>query len=197
MANRDVALGISGVVVGVLLGAGSVHFTQEASLSASSVDEVAAVYFDLDESDGEKVSARNVQRREMEEQTKENARAQRKAARAKNQGEETHDSAPAQPSDACDIARNMTQRTWLAIDSIFPAEQEFQKFTDPLRIVLGNIEKDYCGTEATEDVGSATESAKRTAPQNVDNDCEQYEEGSRRRTICVGNEIEGLPYTGE
>lgn len=195
MANRDVALGLSGVVVGVLLGAGSVHFTQEASLSASSVDEVAA-YFDVEVEDAEEASARNVQRRDMEEQAEDNARMLRKARKAKNQKSETHDSAPVQPSDACDIAKNLTQRMGLALQTVIPAQQEFEKFTNPLQVVLDNIEKDYCGSSETEDVGSV-ETVEEAAAQPVDNDCEQYEEGSRRQILCIGNEREGLPYTGE
>lgn len=42
MANRDVALGLCGVVVGVLLGAGSVLYTQDATLDASSTDVASA-----------------------------------------------------------------------------------------------------------------------------------------------------------
>ncbi|MBI3332224.1 hypothetical protein HYZ99_04715 [Candidatus Peregrinibacteria bacterium] len=49
MANRDVALGLCGVVVGVLLGAGSVLYTEDATLGAASTD--VAAYFDLDRGD--------------------------------------------------------------------------------------------------------------------------------------------------
>lgn len=42
MANRDVALGLSGIVVGILLGAGSVLYTQDATLGASSTDLASA-----------------------------------------------------------------------------------------------------------------------------------------------------------
>jgi len=42
MANRDVALGLTGVVVGVLLGAGSVLYTEDATLGASSTDVASA-----------------------------------------------------------------------------------------------------------------------------------------------------------
>ena len=38
MANRDVALGLCGVVVGVLLGAGSVLYTQGSTASVSGTD---------------------------------------------------------------------------------------------------------------------------------------------------------------
>lgn len=194
MANRDVALGLCGGVVGVLLGTGSVLFAQEVSLSASAVDQVAAVYLDLNTADTEDAKARNVQRRVLEKQAEDNARAMRKAARAKEQ-EGTHESAPAQPASSCDVARNLTQRMGLAIQTAIPVQQEFERFTDPLYVVLDNIEKDYCDSFVEED--AAAQAAMESAvPMVVDNDCEQYIEGSRRKTLCVANEREGIPYIG-
>ncbi|MBI3332223.1 hypothetical protein HYZ99_04710 [Candidatus Peregrinibacteria bacterium] len=194
MANRDVALGLCGVVVGVMLGAGSMLYAQEATLSASSTDEVAAVYFDVPE---EPPTARDIDRIRVDEETSRSHAEMRRLNRPNMNATEPHESAPVLPDDACDVAKNLSARMTLAIDTVIPRQEDnnYTIISSNLKVVLRNIVTDYCGSEqeaaaAEEDTGYQ----RSAAPVRVDNDCEQYEEGSNRLAKCLGNQLENRPY---
>lgn len=145
MANRDVALGLSGVVVGVLLGAGTIHYSQEASVTRRT--EVAAFY-NVDTSDTADKKARPISD-QVEEDTmraNNNRLLKEKNERERMENESAPEAPHAAPDNNCDTSLNVRARMLLALQTMVPQDVESQLLVEPLKIVLDNIVKDYCGT---------------------------------------------------
>ena len=127
MANRDVGVSICGVVVGVMLGAGSVLYAQDATLSANSSD---VAYRGQDIEGAELYKARNVERLKLEDVR--NDAGQNAHRLERKTGEDTtHESAPAVDVSTCGVATAIVARLSNVVTSIIPAQQEFEKFLNP------------------------------------------------------------------
>ncbi|MEK7590671.1 MAG: hypothetical protein AAB489_00480 [Patescibacteria group bacterium] len=194
MANRDVGVSICGVVVGVMLGAGSVLYAQDATLSATSSD-VAYRGVNFDARD---YNARNVEAKQRAAASDINDKASRPVKRKSE--EPSHEAAPVDLS-ACGVARAIVARMSDAINSTIPNEQtnNYSAMRIALGTVLSAVETDYCGSNDTAEVEEAAPMKKAAPQKKVDNDCgnrDLYVPGSRQHTLCLGNELEGTQYIG-
>ena len=173
MANRDVGIALSGVVVGVLLGAGSILYAQGAALGA---DTFAYTPYDY--------SARKLNRDSVEKHNKE----QMKKA------------APTQvvPTIA-DIVDSKTckgaQALKAALEKILPQNdyrylEEWAKINTAVDAVCGNMVK----PAAPVDDATGIVPVKKTETKYVDNDCEKFTVGGPRYAACMGAEAQGQQY---
>ena len=194
MANRDVGISICGVVVGVMLGAGSVLYTQDAPLHASAT-QVAAYFGNVDT---DAARARNVEAAQ-EEQAQADA-LREKAATVKEVAPAEHKAAPALDLSACGVAKAIAARLNAAVDAVIPVQQDRANGaaqSSALHAIAANVVTDYCGTASMQSAPASTTDTPFVKPEKqVDNDCEQYLAGSTRRTICEGNQLQGKTYIG-
>ena len=177
MANRDIGISICGVVVGVMLGAGSVLYTQDAALG--SVTDVA--YRGGDDS----ISAeeRNeLKARYAVPRAKEQARDREVLKDARwptpfqgDSVEETHSAAPS--NSACDVAKAIAARLKI------PAQQD--QVYGRLRFERDSAVTDYCGSEQVEAAVEVKADYKKAAAPGK-RDCSQFAPASIRYTDCMG-----------
>ena len=192
MANRDVGVSICGVVVGVLLGAGSVMYAQDMLLNASSTD---VAYRGMQVENADELKARDVRAKVLgqERDARENAARVKKPKASAG----THTAAPVDQS-ACGVAKAAAARFNQAIN-VIPNEQtdRNQEFRSKLGGETKSIVEDFCGSPKEEGSTEETSEDHSAAPEApTDNNCEQYGEGSVREAKCLGNQNEGKPYIG-
>lgn len=185
MANRDVGVSICGVVVGVMLGAGSVLYAQDATLSATSSD-VAFRGINFDASD---YDARSVADRKQGDAVEHANRPERKA-----NDSSSHTAAPVDLS-TCGVARAIAARFEMAIKSTIPNEQSDRNLQNrnSLLGVSSAVVSDYCGSGDSTDAVGDVQMDKGSAPTKVDNDCEKNC-GFLERAKCEANQEKGLQY---
>ncbi len=183
MAHRDVGVSICGVVVGVMLGAGSILYAQDSVLSGTSSD---LAYRGQDTEGAEEFRARNIERIQRED----SEAAARAARRARSS--ETHEAAPfVAPVEMseCDVTADIITRMALARSFIIPNDQRYSELNNQLAAVEAQIYEDYCGSgEAPEEM----EETKSAAPRVIDNNCEQCR-GSQLRE-CEGSQEKNQVY---
>lgn len=197
MANRDVGVSICGVVVGVMLGAGSVLYAQDATLSANSSDVAYRGQTVRDNrfiGDADDYKSRNTRQTEYERKVAADKKNAQRLDRDTDEGD-SHQAAPEVDVSTCGVAAAIVARLSNVVTSIIPAQQEYEKFLKPIKSALGAVETDYCGSGETVEAVEV-KMDKPSAPTKVDNDCEQYEAGSRRQAVCLGNEAKGQDYLG-
>ncbi|OGJ55418.1 hypothetical protein A2706_01690 [Candidatus Peribacteria bacterium RIFCSPHIGHO2_01_FULL_51_35] len=133
MANRDIGISICGVVVGVLIGAGSVLYTQDPAVG--SLTDVAYRGWETrhDRVNARAFNARNIEKSQQEQtlHLKNAPRLERKAAEQEN----VHTAAPVQSAD-CDVAQYVSDQ----VTPFVPKEQSQ---------VYGNIRKSLADAVAT------------------------------------------------
>ncbi|HLD71378.1 MAG TPA: hypothetical protein VI873_02060 [Candidatus Peribacteraceae bacterium] len=192
MANRDVGVSICGVVVGVMLGAGSVLYAQDATLSANSSD---VAYRGQDIEGAELYKARNVERLKLEDVR--NDAGQNAHRLERKTGEDTtHESAPAVDVSTCGVATAIVARLGNVVTSTIPAQQAFEKFRKPIMSALSAVQSDYCGSGETVEAVEV-QMDKPSAPKEVENDCydsDKYAPGSKRQAGCLGNQNDNIQY---
>ena len=192
MANRDVGVSICGVVVGVMLGAGSVLYAQDATLSANSSD---VAYRGQDIEGAELYKARNVERLKLEDVR--NDAGQNAHRLERKTGEDTtHESAPAVDVSTCGVATAIVTRLGNVVTSTIPAQQAFEKFRKPIMSALSAVQSDYCGSGETVEAVEV-QMDKPSAPKEVENDCydsDKYAPGSKRQAGCLGNQNDNIQY---
>lgn len=190
MANRDVGISVCGVVVGVMLGAGSVLYTQDASLNAAASSDEVAAYWNLDE-------ARDSNARNIEKRTREQVGARKlelKDAPVYEQAKPAADEQDAAPAATdCGIASAILDRMDSAIRSTVPAEEgaggndKIQR--DALLSVSATIRDEHCNPSDASEKDAVKESVKPAAKskRQVFNNCPQWAPGSIRRGKCDAN----------
>ena len=190
MANRDIGISICGVVVGVMLGAGSVLYTQDAALG--SVTDVA--YRGLDQDvraviDPSKLKGRDVRtpRLLLDKKRAVNPDAGWPTP-FQGEPEETHSAAPSS-SSACDVAKANAAR----VGNQIPNNQD--EVYGNLSKTLDQIVLDYCGSEEEEAAVEVKANYKKAAPKKVNNNCTKlFSVGSVRFSHCKGAEQAGEDY---
>ena len=180
MANRDIGISICGVVVGVMLGAGSVLYTQDAALG--SVTDVA--YRGLDQDvraviDPSKLKGRDVRtpRLLLDKKRAVNTDAGWPTP-FQGEPEETHSAAPSS-SSACDVAKANAAR----VGNQIPNNQD--EVYGNLSKTLDQIVLDYCGSKEEEAAVEAKVDYKKAAAPGK-RDCSQFAPASIRYTDCMG-----------
>ena len=134
MANRDLGISICGVVVGVLIGAGSVLFTQDAALGTVTSVAYRGQETHRERADARAYNARNVEKSHNEQSASNPAKF--KAPRMERNVEDTevHEAAPVVTYE-CDIAQSIADK----VSPFIPNEQDEQ---------LGNIRNALAGAVA-------------------------------------------------
>ena len=179
MANRDIGISICGVVVGVMLGAGSVLYTQDAALG--SVTDVA--YRGGDDSisaeERNELKARYaVPRAKEQARDREVLKDARWPTPFQGESDETHSAAPSS-SSACDVAKANAAR----VGNQIPNNQD--EVYGNLRKTLDTLVLDYCGSKEEEAAVEAKVDYKKAAAPGK-RDCSQFAPASVRYTDCMG-----------
>ena len=188
MANRDVGVSICGVVVGVMLGAGSVLYTQDAALG--SLTDVAYRGDDsISAEEAYDLKARDVRTPRLLQDKKRavNTDAGWPTPFQGESVEETHSAAPS--NSACDVAKANAAR----VGSKIPNNQD--EVYGNLRKTLDQLVLDYCGSEQEEAAVEEKADYKKAAPKRVNNNCRKlFSVGSVRFSHCKGAEQAGEDY---
>lgn len=184
MANRDIALSVTSVMLGVMVGAGSVMYAQ-----------------DIETTDGGAVAYRQAERaerfkkRHISDMMPGPDVSKTKRLKKKEQMELV---APEEAKSTCDVVKSIVAELSGIVFRVVPDNQKNTEIRMKLKNAFDKVTRDHCANEDTsagQGAGAEEEKKmKRAAPKRVDNDCEQYEAGSVRATKCKANELLDLPY---
>ncbi|MDO8649059.1 MAG: hypothetical protein Q7R81_04740 [Candidatus Peregrinibacteria bacterium] len=190
MANRDVSISICGVVVGVMLGAGSVMYAQETTLGTEG-DPV--VYRDAPDAD--QYTARKLRDRENQAPTLRDVAGTASRVKAPKKGSTTGTES-ATPMTECDLVSAVVNELADASLAGIPLqEKNYGEIRTAIKTARDAIIDRHCMESADTDsapIEASDETTKRAAP--AINDCDAYAPGSVRRAKCEGNSEDGNRY---
>lgn len=177
MQNREAGIALCGVVVGVLLGAGSLLYAQGASLGADAGD---VAY--------ERIRPRDTVKR---------LRAAHPSGLVEKKAEKT-ETIVAVPSEDCAMTTGIVKELMSSVNYWVPNNVQNTQRRAEIKKAGDAIIARYCPAAASTSMkkDAAAPSMKAAAPVDVDNDCEQYEVGGIRYNKCMANEAKNKSYNG-
>ena len=176
MQNRDAGIALCGVVIGVLLGAGSLLYAQGASLGADSQD---VAY--------KRITPRDV----IQQQLKSHAAGTvQKGTQAAN--------TVAAPSADCMTATAVVKELMSKVNYWIPNNLVNTQRRSEISKAGDAIIVRYCPAPATSmKKDASTTNMKAAAPVKIHNDCTVYEQGSTRYNKCKASNAKNKVYTGD
>lgn len=191
MAHRDVSVAICGAVVGVILGAGSLAFSQDVTLQGSVTQDV----IQSRRASVQTYRQRNVYER-YEDGQLEIHKPDRSGAPTVKPDETSSSSAssPAQELTICSAVREVLSTVGEAHDQFIPVNITNTAMRRGLDAVLESLRTDarYCQPE---DAVEASQSDEQAAVKTVNNRCDTIaKKGTVRYTICKIFETQGKKY---
>ena len=182
MANRDIALSVTSVMLGVMVGAGSVMYAQD----ITTTDGGTGAYRQAERDE-------RVKKRHISDMMPGPDISKMKKLKRKEQMEIV---APEGVKTTCELVKSVVAELSDIVFRVVPDNQKNTEIRMKLKNALDKVTRDHCANEDTSAGQGAEEEKKmkRAAPRRIDNNCEQYEAGSVRATKCKANELLDLPY---
>jgi|GEM_PF-4398154 len=184
MARRDVSVTVCSVVVGILLGAGSVLYAQESTASATRV-----TFRELPSN----INPQQFKSRHLPE--KMIAPKVPKANTIKGRTPEAPASEGEKSLTTCELVKKIVSDLSTVILGVIPNQQNFTAIRTKVQAAFDKAVSDNCAAGAPSEAVPVKSEMKKAAPRSVDNDCGQYDPDSVRYTKCRANELLGKPYS--
>lgn len=179
MANRDVSIGICGVVVGVILGAGVLAFSDGTAVQAT----VAPVAYRVIPKGGV------IPRRQVQGTVQPVDRS--RAPTVKDVVVPAEETPVVTEETPCTIAGDIVKEVAAANDKVLPVNIKNTAIRQTLRETLEGILLKYCKDQHA---AAATSSSSASSVEPRDNDCHRFVEGTSRYNQCRVNETQGKSY---
>jgi len=201
MNNNPTGIGVCGVVVGIILGAGAMVYTSDysvrANLTGSLLSAQTVVFRGMDiEVDRQFYSKRAVTERYLEE----HGSAEVLEGTPQRNTVRTPAVEPvAEPrTDACQEPIDLKAK----VLGLIPIADSYERLRVKVSMAFDQTVQ-YCEERTAQvQASKASETQVKSAAQavspkpRVNNHCEQYDKTSQRYTRCIGNEREGQRYIG-
>ncbi len=183
MTHRDVSLSLFGLVLGVILGAGSLAYVQHSSLDAS----VVALSSDLHRAP----TANYNTRRGI------NARGIPLNPEPKNFAYPTVKPEQSSSSVApvteevttCTAVRKAVEKIRTVYKAVIPVNVGTTDLRAKMEAVLSRAVADECGEQPTTAAPAATQTTVESEVTPVDNHCENYPQSARRTQCFISNKL--------
>lgn len=206
--NREAGIGVCGVVVGIILGAGAILYTSDYSVSADLAGTLirgmtvayrgADIDFDRDYFKKRAVSDRDSSTRTPSQVVTE-PRLPRTPLRVNEQ-----DTRSVQPDAKCLAKLRVIAQVREAVQRLVPSTSDYTKLTQRITAALNDATQECVQEIRTQQSpvqdleqqkpSSVSKTARPTL--RVNNRCSQYGVGTQRYTRCLVNEREGQRYVG-
>ena len=196
MKDKEISLGVCGVVVGLVIGAGAVMYGDSYSSEASLLgEEVAFRGMDI-EFDRQAYKRRAV--RERDNRTRLSALERKKAEQRRKQQTPKVTPPPQREVMSAECMQKVPLVSSLKKEvlGLIPSTLDYSRVKQSVSIAFNNA---LSGCLAKNRGGQETVSIARhgvTPVPRVDNGCEQYGRHTQRYTRCLGNERRGQRYVG-
>jgi len=198
--NREAGIGVCGVVVGIILGAGAILYTSDYTVKADLAGmllrgfEVAYRGMDAD-FDRDYFKKRAVSDRDRAERAPAQVVTQPRLPRTPSRVEP--EAQPVQPDPKCLAKLRVIAQVREAVRRLVPSTSDYTKLTQRITSALNDATKECVQEIRAQQFKkpSAVSKAVRPTPR-VNNRCTQYSKDTQRYTRCLGNESQGQRYVG-
>ena len=197
MAKNPTGIGICGVVVGMIIGAGAIMYTQHysvvARLAGSLIGQESFLVFrGIDPPLGSEYKRRAISTFE---------RLTNNASQIVDTPRYPQTPAKEQPavqvSTQCDETVRVVAQMREAAKRIIPGTTKYAQLRDQIAVTLNKAEQDCKAVEEVREQAMVKTAVIPVKPKpRVNNHCEQYDKTSQRYTRCLVNEREGQRYVG-
>ncbi|MCF7844877.1 MAG: hypothetical protein K9M03_03565 [Kiritimatiellales bacterium] len=195
MKNNQTGIGICGVVVGMIIGAGAIVYTQHYTVVAHLAGSIIGVEYLTAFRGIDPPLGREYQKRAI-------SAFERLSNKAEIVTEPRYPLTPqkteptVQVSDQCAETNRVVYQMREAAKRIIPKTSKYTQFQAQIDAVLNGVAQD-CKPVVVHEQAMVPAASKSVTPKpRVNNHCEQYDKQSQRYTRCVANEREGQRYQG-